>query len=122
MDNPGPQFVRDELVRLGHTGGLEFVVGDSAVMLPRYFDAHPDSYFDLVTVDGDHSARGARADLLAVMPRVKVGGAIVFDDVSNPSHPELLDVWRQTVGSDPRFSVHAFTDVGFGVAIGVRRY
>lgn len=121
MANPGPDFVRDELARIGYRGNLEFVVGDSAVVLPEYLAAHPELYFDLITVDGDHTARGARTDLETVLPRLSVGGALVFDDVSNRSHPELLAVWQQTVASNPRFSTFAFTDIGFGVAIAVRK-
>lgn len=121
MDNPGPEFVRRELRRVGFTGSLEFILGDSATVLPAYLDRHPELHFDLVTVDGDHSARGARIDLLTVLPRLKIGGALVFDDVSNESHPELLTVWQDVVVCHPRFSTHTFTDVGFGVGIAIRR-
>lgn len=121
MDNPGPDFVRSELARVGFTGTIDFVVGDSATVLPAFLGEHDDLFFDLITVDGDHSERGARLDLQTVIPRLKVGGALVFDDISNHSHPELLGVWEDVVASDPRFSCHTFTDVGFGVAIGVRK-
>ncbi len=122
MDNPGPGFVREELARIGYRGDIDFVVGDSTVVLPEYLAARPDLFFDLITVDGDHTARGARADLLTVVPRLKQGGALVFDDVSNHSHPELLEVWQDVVAADPKMSTFAFTDVGFGVAIAVRKY
>lgn len=121
MDNPGPDFVRAELQRLGFSGSLEFIVGDSAVVLPEYLREHPDLYFDLVTVDGDHSARGATADLLTVLPRVKVGGAVVFDDVSNHSHPELMQVWQDVIVSRPNYSAFTFADVGFGVGVAIRK-
>lgn len=121
MDNPGPEFVRGELRRVGFSGSLDFIVGDSSVVLPHFLKQHPDLYFDVVTVDGDHSQRGATADLVTVLPRIKVGGALVFDDVSNHSHPELLGVWQDVVVSHPHFSSHTFTDVGFGVGIAVRR-
>jgi predicted O-methyltransferase YrrM len=121
MDNPGPDFVRSELARLGFQGTIEFVVGDSAAVLPPFLRRHADLYFDLITVDGDHSERGARADLLAVLPRLKVGGALVFDDLSNKSHQELLGVWQDLLGTNPRYSTFTFTDVGFGVGIAVRR-
>lgn len=120
MPNPGPDFVRAELTRTGFSGRLDFLVGDSHRMLPDYFRRHPDSFFDLVTVDGDHSEDGARADLVTVMPRVKVGGALVFDDVSHPQHPELLRVWEETVGSRSDFSTFTFGEVGFGVGVAVR--
>jgi len=120
MDNPGPEFVRSELQRFGFSGPLDFVVGDSSVVLQPYLDRHPDLFFDLITVDGDHSAKGAETDLMTVMPRLKIGGALVFDDVSNPSHPELLRIWRDTVVARPEFSTFTFTEIGFGVGVGIR--
>jgi predicted O-methyltransferase YrrM len=120
MDNPGPDFVRAELARVGFTGRLDFLVGDSHGVLPDYFRRHRDAFFDLITVDGDHSEEGARADLLTVMPRVKIGGAIIFDDVSNASHPELRQVWTDTVVARPDFSTFTFSEIGFGVGVAVR--
>lgn len=120
MENPGPEFVRGELRRFGFAGTLDFVIGDSSTVLQPYLDAHPDLFFDLITVDGDHSARGAAIDLQTVMPRLKIGGGLVFDDVSNPSHPELFGVWRDTVVARPEFSTFTFTEIGFGVGVGIR--
>lgn len=120
MDNPGPTLVRSELDRVQFTGGLEFVLGDSHRVLPAHFHAHPDCFFDLITVDGDHSEAGARADLEAVMPRLKIGGALVFDDISNPSHPGLAGVWRDVVASRQSYSTITFTELGFGVGVAIR--
>jgi predicted O-methyltransferase YrrM len=120
MENPGPEFVRSELARVGFTGQLEFLVGDSHHLLPKYFRAHPDAFFDLITVDGDHSEAGAVADLQTVMPRVKIGGALIFDDVSNPAHPELKRVWAEATASRPDFSTYTFDEIGFGVGMAVR--
>ena len=120
MENPGPDFVRSELDRLGCSGTLDFVVGDSSKVLPQYFKQHPEVFFDLITVDGDHTAHGARTDLTNVIPRLKIGGALVFDDVSNPSHPELRQVWRDTVVARPGFSTFTFDEIGFGVGVGIR--
>jgi predicted O-methyltransferase YrrM len=74
----------------------------------------------MITVDGDHSEAGARADLETVMPRLKVGGALVFDDISNPSHPGLARVWRDVVETLPSYSTFAFTELGFGVGVAIR--
>jgi predicted O-methyltransferase YrrM len=120
MDNPGPDFVRAELALVGFTGQLDFLLGDSHQVLPAYFKTHPEAFFDLITVDGDHSEAGAIADLQTVMPRVKIGGALIFDDVSNPSHPELRRVWSETMASRPDFSVFTFDEIGFGVGLAVR--
>lgn len=121
MDNPGPQYVRDELARLGFTGLLELISGDSHVTLPQLIAARPSLAFDLVAVDGDHSPGGAAADLDAVLPLLRIGGALVFDDVRHPAHPELGAVWEDAV-ADPRYSTWRFDDVGYGVALAVRHW
>jgi predicted O-methyltransferase YrrM len=120
MDNPGAEFVRAQLERLGFAGRLDFVVGDSTKVLPQFFERNPDLFFDLITVDGDHTAKGAAIDLRNVKPRLKIGGALVFDDVSNQSHPELQGVWDEVVVADPNFSTFTFNEIGFGVGVAVR--
>ena len=122
MDNPGPDHVREQLERIGHRGPLRLVSGDSHVELPRLFAAEPGLTFDLITVDGDHSTRGARRDLEDVLPRLRIGGAVVFDDVSHRTHPDLAGVWDRIVRSDRRYANWMFDDVGYGVAVGVRRW
>lgn len=122
MENPGPDHVRSQLALVGHRGPLRFVSGDSHVELPRLFGAEPDLTFDLITVDGDHSTRGARRDLEDVLPRLRVGGALVFDDVSHRSHPDLARVWNKAVAGKRRYATWAFDDVGYGVAVAVRRW
>lgn len=120
LENPGEAFVRTQLTRVGYRGRVEFTAGDSANTVPAFLAAHRDLYFDLITVDGDHSARGARLDLVHVLPRLTIGGVLVFDDLVNPSHPELRAVWNETVASDPRFATWSFDEAGFGVAFAVR--
>jgi predicted O-methyltransferase YrrM len=122
MDNPGPSHVRRLAAEAGHTGTLELISGDSHAVLPRLFSDQPELTFDLITVDGDHSKRGATQDLVDVLPRLRIGGALVFDDISHPLHPYLFDVWRDTVAGDRRFATWEFDDVGYGVAIAVRRW
>jgi len=122
MENPGPEFVRQELGRIGHRGPIMFVNGDSHETLPAYFRENPDATFDLVTVDGDHSPEGAASDLCDALPRLNVGGAVVFDDVCHPLHPELAPVWNQLVVSDARFSSMTYTDAGYGVGFAIRKF
>lgn len=122
MENPGPRFVVDELKKVGFQGSLELVSGDSHKTVPEYFEQHPEAWFDLITVDGDHTELGARADLLQVIQRLKVGGVLVFDDISHPSHKYLAQVWRKTIKSRDNFLTFEFTDLGYGVAFAVRRY
>lgn len=121
MENPGPALVRAELARVGHRAGCDFVDGDSHQTLPRYFTAHPSDAFDLITVDGDHTDEGATRDLCDVLPRLAVGGAVVFDDISHPSHPGLRAVWERLVGQDSRFSAWSFDQVGYGVGFALRK-
>lgn len=122
MENPGPEFVQKELARIGHNSSVKFIDGDSHATLPAFFIESPDATFDLITVDGDHSMEGAIQDLCDVLPRLNKGGAIVFDDVCHPLHPELAHVWHELVVADPRFSPFTFTDVGYGVGFAIRKY
>ena len=122
MPNPGPDFVRNEMHRLGHRGRLELVSGDSHETVPAYFREHPEAFFDLVTVDGDHTDLGARLDLRDVLPRLAIGGVIVFDDIASRGAPFLRDAWNQYVGGDSRFSCWEFDELGFGIALGVRNH
>ena len=122
MTNPGPGHVRGELEQIGHTGSLRFVSGDSHVELPRLFEAEPELTFDLIAVDGDHSTRGARRDIEDVLPRLRIGGALVFDDISHRAHPALARTWHEAVAARRRYATWEFDDVGYGVAVAVRRW
>lgn len=121
MENPGPDFVDRELERLGHVGRREYVSGDSKITVPAYFSSHPDFYFDIITVDGDHTVSGARADIKNCMQRLKVGGVLVFDDTCNPSHPGLCEVWNECMAKACNFESAVFNEVGFGIAVGIRK-
>lgn len=122
MENPGPDFVRDELARIGHNAPIQFIDGDSHETLPALFKERPDATFDLITVDGDHSTKGALQDMCDVLPRLNIGGAIVFDDVCHPLHPELTKLWHELITSDPKFSSHVYVDVGYGVGFAIRKH
>jgi cephalosporin hydroxylase len=120
LENPGPAFVESELRRLGHTGPLQFVDGDSHRTVPLFSTEHPDQYFDLITVDGDHSTKGAAADLEAVIPWLSIGGVLVFDDITHPAHPGLHRVWQRTLRRHPELTAWQYEDIGYGVAVAVR--
>ena len=122
IENPGPAFVEEELKKVGYKGEVEFITGNSKYTVPKYFGDNPDAYFDLITVDGDHSARGAEIDLKNVIPRVKVGGFLVFDDISNPDHIYLKEVWERVIVGSGRFLTHSFDGLGYGVAFGIKKY
>jgi predicted O-methyltransferase YrrM len=122
MENPGPDFVESELRKIGATGRIEFVSGNSHETLPKFFKENPELQLDLVTVDGDHSDEGAREDLMTVLPRIAPGGAVVFDDVSHPLHPNLHKVWSTALEDcGLPFVSQAYTSLGYGVAVAVRK-
>ncbi|MDR3044980.1 MAG: class I SAM-dependent methyltransferase [Desulfovibrio sp.] len=120
MENPGPDYVAAQMAQLGHKGGLRFVTGDSARTVPAHFAAHPDATYDLITVDGDHGPEGALRDLATVLPRLRIGGAIVFDDISHPELGYLRGIWQRVVQSQPNMSCHVFDETGYGVAFAIR--
>jgi predicted O-methyltransferase YrrM len=121
MQNPGPEFVRTELSRVGHRGRLTLVTGDSQQTVPTFLADHPELYFDLITVDGDHAAPSAARDLRNVLPRLKLGGVVVLDDIAHPQHPQLATCWEEVVASDRSFDTARYSELGYGVGVGVRR-
>lgn len=117
VPNPGPRFVRDELQRLGYAGKLHLISGDSHKTLPAFFRApgaglwqrlqmdltlpHRPSKFDLIVVDGDHSLLGAYQDLCDTLPRVRVGGALIFDDIAPDLMNADMKALQKELGADP---------------------
>lgn len=93
VPNPGPDFVRRELARVGYRGDAIFTIGPSGDTLPVFFEAHPGLDFPLITVDGDHSAAGAERDLELSGARLAPGGFLVFDDLILCG-TELAAVWQ----------------------------
>lgn len=122
MDNPGETHVRAELDKFGHKGKREFINGNSHVTLKKYFADNPNAYFDMITVDGDHSNLGAAEDIADVLPRLSIGGCVVFDDTCNPNVAGLSEVWRRMVADNPRFAAYTYSDVGYGIGFAIRKY
>ncbi len=118
VPNPGPDFVRSELATIGHSGSVELLSGDSRETVPAYLAEHPDAFFDVITVDGDHTVLGAANDLANVLPRLKVGGILLFDDIVRA--PALRSVWERLVVRDSRYVTWEYTDAGDGVAAAIR--
>lgn len=114
VENPGPGFVREQMQRVAplHCGALHFLSGNSHDTLPVFFqdvmlgetelDEHEllrlgeaaPRKFDLVTVDGDHTALGTWWDLVDVLPHIAVGGVLVFDDLVDSADELLGDAAR----------------------------
>ena len=57
--------------------------------------------FEIIPLDGDHTEAGAFDDLKNVIPNLSVGGILVFDDIAHPSHPYLLNFWKQPLRCSP---------------------
>ena len=116
--NPGPDFVSGELRAVGHSGSVTLVSGDSRKTVSPFLRQHPDLYFDLITIDGVKSVDGVGADFANALPRLKVGGIIVSDDI--PVLPILRRVWDKVIGRDSRFVSWEFAADGHGVAAAIR--
>ena len=119
-ENPGPDFVRQELQKFDFAGKATFVDGDSHKTVPQFFAANPDLKFDLITVDGDHSLEGALDDLKNVAGRLRIGGVLVFDDTANPYCPGLDGVWREFLQTDSGLRAFSYNDLGAGVSFALR--
>jgi FkbM family methyltransferase len=117
--NPGPEFVRQELARLGVTANPTLVAGDSAETLPRFFAAvDAPAEIDLIYVDGDHGYEGAKRDLDIAFAHLAPAGMLVFDDIAHPSHPELSGLWNEYRDRHPDFLfMEDMSGTGTGVAI-----
>ncbi|MBL8155087.1 MAG: class I SAM-dependent methyltransferase [Anaerolineae bacterium] len=137
------EFVRGKMqqaVSPGKTPHVEFISGNSHDTLPDFFagklDVKPPPEFDVIVVDGDHSALGAWWDLTDVIPHIRVGGALVFDDIelteelgheyttsihprpdAPPNMRNLVDVWRILQEHYPNF--HYFTCETYSARAGV---
>ena len=122
INNPGPDFVKKQLKKIGHKGTIELINGNSRKTVPNYFLKNPKTFFDLITVDGDHTKRGAKADLNNVIPRLKVGGFLVFDDIVNPWHTQLNKLWKNKIEKNKRFLTYSFRETGYGVGVAIKKW
>ena len=119
IDNPGAQFVRDELACVAPQwhGTLQFLEGSSRDFLPEL--VRQGRHYDLITIDGDHTAAGARADLRDGLALLACGGALVMDDLIDTADGggSLLQVWQMVQADFPGFVWHELAGlVPVGVA------
>lgn len=79
------EHVEENLRRLGVSGWARLICGASSEILPTL---DRESY-DIVFVDGDHSAQGTLSDLVLSWNLIKQNGFMVVDDYSlfSDSHP-----------------------------------
>jgi predicted O-methyltransferase YrrM len=105
VPNPGPDFVREELKRVGYRGQLDFISGSTQVTLPQFVSTHPEP-FDLIMVDGDHTYEGARNDLWHSLKLLHPeGGMLLFDDIHIA---EARQAWNECKAEFPQ---HAYLDL-----------
>jgi len=119
--NPGFEHVKKELAKFGCSDAACFV-GNSRDTVPEYFENNPDPV-ELFLVDGDHSAEGARADLLNAIGHVAINGLLVFDDISGNCgvDPRLKTVWLEVMAQHPTFIHYEDTTHENGWAAAIRR-
>ncbi|HUU83730.1 MAG TPA: class I SAM-dependent methyltransferase [Phycisphaerae bacterium] len=118
-DNPGPQFVTEQLARIGYTRSVRFLSGSSHELLPEFLRGGAEK-FDLITVDGDHSRDGALADLNTVAGALRLGGLLAFDDINHPQHPYLYEVWNTAMANRRELETLVNRRDGTGIAAGIR--
>jgi predicted O-methyltransferase YrrM len=91
--NPGPGFVKSELLKVGHTGPVDLISGDCAVTVPAY---RSDRLFPLMLSDATHSANSVYRDIGNCLPLIAPGGFLVVDDLHDK---DVLEGWhRATTG------------------------
>jgi len=78
----GPSFVAERLAQFASR--VVMITGRSQDILPKLT-----AKFDMVYLDGDHSAVGALADLNEGLRLLAPSGVIMFDDVDHPAHTYL---------------------------------
>lgn len=109
----GPTHIEKLLKEMNYWYPVAFLNGNSHELLKTVTEQ-----FDLILVDGDHTADGARQDLEDCWPLlIRHYGLLVFDDLSHPAHPELLDVFREFADSVGAKVLHEdlLTPMGVGV-------
>lgn len=137
IDNPGPSFVERELLKVGYQKPVHWFNGDSHDLLPELIRAEdrPKS-FDLILVDGDHTAIGAYQDCTDVFPLCSIGGIVVFDDIapdrsSSAHYPalatggmereyDLMYVWQSLERRFTNFRFFTYDKNSPGVGMAVR--
>lgn len=101
-----------------YTGDVQYLDGDSKQTIPTLT---PTNLFDLILVDGDHSAPGAIADLDNVLPLLAENGCLVFHDITHPQHLYLDAVWDEWCVKNCRlFATTTKIEFGHGLGVAIR--
>jgi len=87
VDNPGPDFVTEEMLRVGHTGKLRLVSGKTSNTLK----GGAKGKFDLILIDGDHSTSGTISDAEICFRHMSDKCVVVVDDLHND---QIAEAWN----------------------------
>lgn len=104
FDQVGKKFDVEFFSEFEEIGLVERHEGDSSTEITKL----PDSYFDWVYIDGDHSFEGVSRDIKAVLPKMKKTGLLVFNDYTVYSPLEKMQYGVQRAVND------LLIDAGFG--------
>jgi predicted O-methyltransferase YrrM len=74
---------------------LTLIEGDSTQTVPAWIAANPERKFDLVHVDGGHTAEVASADLMGAIQVTRTDGYIILDDTNDNAIRSLGDYYLQ---------------------------
>ncbi|MCH8850740.1 MAG: class I SAM-dependent methyltransferase [Chloroflexi bacterium] len=97
---------------------MTLVAGDSRQTVPAFLREHPDLYFDLIAIDGGKSTSIVSSDYVNALPRLKVGGVLVSDDMNLAPH--LRRIWQTMIRDDARYVTWEFAEGTVGVSAAVR--
>jgi predicted O-methyltransferase YrrM len=68
--------------------------------------------FDLIYIDGSHTAPDVLSDAVLAWPLLNVGGVMIFDDYLWRSKPDALDIAaKQNPLDEPKIAIDAFINV-----------
>lgn len=79
-DNPGPEFVKSELAKVGHTGRVELITGDCEKTVPAY---EIPTFFPLILADAEHTTEGVLRDIKNCRRLLAPGGYLIIDDLQD---------------------------------------
>lgn len=75
-----------------YAGSVKYLDGDSKELVPTI-----NRKFDMILVDGDHSATGCLVDMRNAWKLLNDGGIMIVDDLDHPQHAYLSRVFDRFV-------------------------
>jgi hypothetical protein len=115
----GHAHIQALLEDLHYAGEVQWLDGNSHELLRPVLGGRQ---FDLILIDGDHTAAGAAQDLEDCAGLLAPEGRLIFDDIGHPDHPYLADALQTFVTVHPKLEVVEIPRDSFcGVAVLRRR-